>query len=80
MKKAIELMGEECRDEECMDRIGVVLLSDDTPAEEQCFCIHDLEKVAQRAREEMRELAARKAESSSARLIAKDIRRLPVKP
>jgi len=79
MKAAIELLGTECRDPECMDRLGIEVQDDNIPVEDRCFCIHDLEAVAQRAREEMREAAARKAEASSARLIAKDIRKLPVK-
>lgn len=73
MKTAVKLVpiSDACTSSEC---------------EDEEWCIHDVELVAQRAREEMREMAAQKIidsldENSSQMWFIRDaVRALPVKP
>lgn len=74
MKTALELLGDDdCAEPECKDV-------------EYGWCHHEIEFVAQRAREEMREMAAQKIiellpdNSSQAWFLRDAIRALPVKP
>jgi hypothetical protein len=77
MKTALELLGDKC-DGDC-----------DRPTEDENsrpYCVADLELVAQRAREEMREMAALAVEEKlgvnwdDAEETAAGIRALPVSP
>jgi len=77
MKTALELLGELGRDRE----YSPLCDPDCTKGCALCRAYRrDLELVAQRAREEMREKVARWADDSGCDWAADEIRKLPVKP